>query len=278
MAQLVWRRAKDGQQYPARAVVRDGMSVFMEGRDYDDRVPSAFDLYRTYSPLLRWYLRKRHKPEVRMELGDTYAVTQAPTGTYVSEAFPLSASGVLGTHRWLFTDRLDHWSPMLRAARFVDIGFGAKVGTSDKLPVSAGTSITGKVASPGSDPTVHIAILLPWTTAATRGLTVQDALRVAVDPFKDMVELLSPYLPDGPTRWEVWPETPDVVVDEGSSTEVDINVRPGDGGIAMALAAFVDEDPDDRPVMSDVVVLDQPSPGQVRMLYAESDGEPATLD
>jgi hypothetical protein len=76
----------------------------------------------------------------------------------------------------------------------------------------------------------------------------------------------------------LWLERSHVVVDAGDSTDVGNNIRPGDGGIATALAAFVEEDPVERPVMSDVVILDQPARDYVRLMYADTDDQELTLD
>ena len=284
MADLLWRRASDLTQIPARSVLPDGKQVHMEGRRYDGALPESFDLLRVYSAVIGTVARfGLGKPPWKHLEGDTWYPAPVDYATARTEPFPLKAQRFTGTHRWRFMERpvagRTLFSPVIRTARFVDIGFMGHIGTPPAVPVDAQVGVKVTVPVGLADPKVMLEVILPWDVSEANQSTVHEVLRDELtddekgldgDLYERVLGYLESYLPSTPP--EGWNATmnPDVLeIEPGDNALADIEITAPPGtGVALAVRATNAENGDERSV-SDVVIVERGNDGTFALLHAE---------
>jgi hypothetical protein len=284
MTYLLWRRAKDMAQIPARTPLQSGLEVCMEAREVgpDDPVHS-FHLLRVFSPPVRALMRRRNLPEWRYldDIFPAYALDGGMDDR--SAAFPLVASGFFATHRWRFRAESrsggSRLSPEVRTARFMDVALGIALGTPSASPITARLDAKATVPTGLDDPTVTFSPIFPWRSEGSE-LTIADLFAQELEDGEgeaardggsagDVLDFFSSYLPETPPA-ELAVEIAvdgDPQIEPGESRTVTVEIGLGGlddhyRGVAVALEARDVENPDNRAV-SDVVMIELTEAGPV---------------
>lgn len=281
MAELLWRKAGNKWQIPARTALRDGLEVHMEGRRFDVAMPGRFDLLRLYSPSIAAAARALGRAPWKHLEGDTWDAKPIGAHSVRTDALPLKATRFTGTHRWRFADPSTGLSsPVVRTARFIDVRIRGLVGPPATLPVEAKIGVEATVPTSLGDPTVALALLLPWGTAASRGVTLRDVVReeLTSDPgelegelYETVMSDIGRYMPKQPPDGWISEPSPRVLeVKPGRPRRAKVSIAlPVETGVALAVAA-TDLENEKRRGVSDVVVLERGVDGSYALLYVGS--------
>ena len=122
----------------------------MDGSRYEGALPDTFHLFRSYSPIVSGVLHTLKQPRYRkLDLLHPKPAGQAAVRT---APVALTASGLLATHRWFFSDvespgEQDR-SGIVRTTRFIGITIRGGLGTPSAAPVSASAQVQACLRPP----------------------------------------------------------------------------------------------------------------------------------
>lgn len=277
MPSLIWRKASDLWQLPARSSLSNGFGVCMEGRRYTGGLPDSFDLWRMYSPIVGACAQGiRRRPPGKHLDDDTWNANDIGGGVVRTEPLPLKVSRVTGTHRWQFTDGRS-WSQPVRTVRFVDLRLGGHLRSPSVLPVDVEVGVEATVPTGLADPNFRLSLVVPWQRPESEERTIRDLLSDEItetDGTMDdelnsaLGDFLNDYLWDEPPEgWELSVEPDALGIEPGSTGAGVVRVKTGQpGGVAVAVEA-VDIDDRERRGYSDVFVVERDEDGTVTVLY-----------
>lgn len=267
-ADLRWRCGQQLLRLPNRTVIRNGASVQMEGYFEDEPLPTKFYIYRTYSPIGRVFLNRIGKSHFRLH-DDMPASPASDLGGVVrSETFPLTATRLTSTHRWVFSHvenpADNQCSRTVRTAIFMSVSINPSLRGGVPRIGEAALSVPMTLSGP-VDPDVRLTVLTPWADnddENVRKVLREEAQLLADDyegldeneAYEGMVTSISDHLLTEPVEVSVIPSR--VTVEAGQDVSVEIKIgTSGLRTVALALEV-VDVTNEENRATSDVFVLE----------------------
>ena len=272
MPNLRWMKNK-GVYVPDETSIYVGSTVYVEGRRYEvDQLPSHFTIYRTYSRLVKAYLRKREKPTLKRH-GEVDALPLSKTSVR-TDPFLIPAPGMRLRAPMHVVDDLGYSSPTMYSTRLGGIVIKPGFATATVGSAAITTAI---------DPLIELTPLLPWpsrtddTVHSVIGELAQDVNELLEEDLSTTEEMLLDFvrwaLPDErPDSWEIWIKDDRAGLEEGETGRFEIGINaptPGAAAFAIQATAIKGEMKTHDVVVSDVMVVESDGgDGEASIVFA----------